>query len=468
MWKKTTILFIIFALLLMGASVPKANAVKKMYMEMSPNFTGTNAEYRFCFTIQKKLEYGQWIQLKFPKEIVFPSEKPDIPRPNPHCPDPYADALWDMENKTIRLAINMELNPAIEGYQDIQVTIPTSFHICNPEKSGSYVFAVRTEAEPDWVNSEPFEIVEGVPSAKMVSCLFKDGLDTVRIEEETYAWSRKITLQTALLPSSLTPEDTFYIHINDLKADIFDFSFRQWSSDSTENFEFKNHANHRLQFSLNSLDDKKIFSNPIFDGEEKKWNHPPVLNENEIYIDIYELAFFFGYKMQKEENQPVVIKNTKGRSFTIYPSTRQIHIKQATMYAYHYQLGHPTTYINTKFRVDLNFVIYKYLETVTWEKNEFEPHQWQIKCTGLDRYQKTWEFTFYRDTTPGKEHYKDVVLLNIHGKQVVWNTIVLDPLEEISPHVVNAQFLVPIVDFFKAVPLHIEEREDDKEVLVHF
>ena len=467
MWKKMTTLFIIFGLLLMGVSIPKASAVKKMYMEITPNYTGTNADYRFCFTIQKKLEYGQWIQLKFPKEIVFPSEKPDIPRPNPHCPDPYADAVWDMENKTIRLAINMELNPAIEGYQDIQVTIPTSFQICNPEKPGSYVFAVRTEAEPDWVNSEPFEIVKGVPSAKMVSCLFKDGLDTARIEEETYAWSRQETLHNDL-PSSLTPKDSFYIHLNDLKADIFDFSIRRWVSGNTKHFEIKNHANHQLQFSLDIVEDKSVFSNPIFDGEEKKWTHPPIMNESEIYIDIYELAFFFGYKMQREENQPVLIKNTRGRSFTIYPTTRQVHIKQASMYVYHYQLGHPTTYINTKFRVDLNFVLYKYLETLKWEKNEFEPNQWQIKCTGLDRYQKTWEFIFFRDTTPGNEHYKDVVLLSINGRQVVWNPIVLDASEEISPHVIDAQFLVPIIDFFKVVPLHTELREEEGEVYVRF
>lgn len=121
MWKKMTTLFIIFGLLLMGLSIPKASAVKKVYMEITPNYTGTNAEYRFCFTIQKKLEIRQWIQLKFPKEIVFPSEKPDIPRPNPHCPDPYADAVWDMENKTIRLAINMELNPAGKG---IEILLP--------------------------------------------------------------------------------------------------------------------------------------------------------------------------------------------------------------------------------------------------------------------------------------------------------------------------------------------------------
>ncbi|MDD4029568.1 MAG: hypothetical protein PHI40_06025 [Caldisericia bacterium] len=114
-----------------------------------------------------------------------------------------------------------------------------------------------------------------------------------------------------------------------MKADIFDFSIRGWVSDSAEHFEFKNHANHRLQFSLNSLDDKKIFSNPIFDGEEKKWTHRPILNESEIYIDIYELTFFFGYKMQKEDNQPVVIKNTRGRSFTLYLNFRSIHIQQA-------------------------------------------------------------------------------------------------------------------------------------------
>jgi hypothetical protein len=464
MWKKNIVLFIIFSFLSMTVIVPHANAVKKVYMEITPNFTGANAEYKFSFTIQKKLEVKQWIQLKFPKEIEFPSEIPDVPNPYPYCP---INVEWDMENKTIRFETHIELNPAVEGYQDIQVTIPTSFQICNPEKPGSYVFALRTEAEPDWVNSEPFEIVQGVPSAKMVSCLFKDGLNTARIQEETYAWSRQITLQNAP-PSSLTPKESFYICINDLQAEIFDFSFRQWSSDSIEHFEFKNHANHRLQFSLDSLKDKNKFSNPIFDGEEKKWTHPPILSENEIYIDIYELAFFFGYKMQKEDNQPVVIKNTRGRSFTLYPSTRQVHVKQATMYAYHYQLGHPSTYINTKFRVDLHFVLYKYLETLTWEKNEFEPDQWRIKCTGLDRYQKTWEFTFYRDTTPGKEHYKDVVLLTINGEQIEWNPIVLDPSEEISPYSIDAQFLVPIVDFFKAVSLDIEENEDEEGILIHF
>ena len=136
MWKKMTTLFIIFGLLLMGVSIPKASAVEKVYMEITPNYTGTNAEYRFCFTIQKKLKVRQWIQLKFPKDIVFPSEIPDVPNPYPYCP---INVEWDMENKTIRFESHIEIDPAVEGYRDIAVTIPTSFQICNPEKPGSYV-----------------------------------------------------------------------------------------------------------------------------------------------------------------------------------------------------------------------------------------------------------------------------------------------------------------------------------------
>ncbi len=54
-------------------------------------------------------------------------------------------------------------------------------------------------------------------------------------------------------------------------------------------------------FEIDLLEDHTKFSNPIFDDEEKKWTHPPIMNESEIYIDIYELAFFFGYKMQKKK-----------------------------------------------------------------------------------------------------------------------------------------------------------------------
>ena len=50
----------------------------------------------------------------------------------------------------------------------------------------------------------------------------------------------------------------------------------------------------------------------------------------------------------------------------------------------------------------------------------------------------------------------------------MWNPIVLDASEEISPHCIDAQFLVPIIDFFKVVPLHTELREEEGEVYVRF
>jgi hypothetical protein len=164
-------------------SSPQASyAIKNHWMEVIPRKVATGATYKFHFTIEKKLEVHDYIKLWWPVESTFPI----IPE------DPAARAkeltriiesmsiglspcsacqglpiIVDTPNeKSIQFNSHIALDPAIEGYSDITITVPDVVGIKNPAKPGNYVYRIANKVEPTPIPSAPVTIVEskiGVP-----------------------------------------------------------------------------------------------------------------------------------------------------------------------------------------------------------------------------------------------------------------------------------------------------------------
>jgi hypothetical protein len=119
-----------------------------------PRKVETGANYYFNLRLTKDLKYADWIKIKFPKEMNFPS--PDIPQGKGVELDYYEKIM------TVTLQSNLWLED--DGW--IRMTIPNVSGIKNPRKSGAYYFEFSTSAETEWQKSSSVLFVEsriGVP-----------------------------------------------------------------------------------------------------------------------------------------------------------------------------------------------------------------------------------------------------------------------------------------------------------------
>jgi hypothetical protein len=158
-------------------------AIKDHWMEVVPRKVATGATYKFHFSIEKKLEVHDWIKLWWPVESTFPKIPEDPAARNKELtriiesmsiglsPCSACQGLPIIVDtpteKSIQFNSHIALDPAIEGYRDITITVPDVVGIKNPEKPGSYVYRIANKVEPTPVPSTPVAIVEskiGVPT----------------------------------------------------------------------------------------------------------------------------------------------------------------------------------------------------------------------------------------------------------------------------------------------------------------
>ncbi len=220
------------------------SAITDHYMAVTPRKIGAGATYKFNFTIERKLEVHDWIKLWWPVEVTFPK-----------LPDPIAErAAYDAERKriiesmsiglspcsscqglpiitdtptekSIQFNSHIGLDPAIEGYKHITITVPDVVGIKNPEKPGDYTFRIATKVEPTPVPSAPFSFVEsrlghpeGIPVVEVTPPSFRspasykitfnvgeggwlkqgEGLIRLRFPEST-SFTRNVIAENAIL-----------------------------------------------------------------------------------------------------------------------------------------------------------------------------------------------------------------------------------------------------------------------------
>lgn len=158
-------------------------------MTIQPRKVATRATYRFNVTIEKRLKVHAAITLVWPPGTII---DPPIPEEEKKRKERLTQIIESMSiglspcsacqglpvieetpegGISLRFNTHIELNPEIEGYSDIVVTVPDTCGFVTPPNPAKYQWKFSTGAEPSFVSSEPFEIVEsaiGVPEGMPV------------------------------------------------------------------------------------------------------------------------------------------------------------------------------------------------------------------------------------------------------------------------------------------------------------
>ena len=148
-----------------------ASAIKNFYMSVQPRKVATRATYKFNVTIEKRLKVHEPITLVWPAGTII---DPPIPKDEKKRKERLTQIIESMSiglspcsacqglpkiestpDGGISLTFNthIELNPAIEGYSDIVVTVPDTCGFVTPPEPGEYVWKFSTGAEPSLVSS---------------------------------------------------------------------------------------------------------------------------------------------------------------------------------------------------------------------------------------------------------------------------------------------------------------------------
>jgi len=157
-------------------------AVDKVWMEVIPRRIGMKADYRFHFSMEKKLERKQWIAFRFPPGTTM---NPPIPLDEPARTErintlvnsisiglqggTHSLEILSDGSILLKLQIHISLDPVVLGSKDMQVTIPADAGFTNPSQPGEYIYKVATEAEPKFMESELFSFVESQIKTASVS-----------------------------------------------------------------------------------------------------------------------------------------------------------------------------------------------------------------------------------------------------------------------------------------------------------
>jgi hypothetical protein len=185
---KKRFLFLMIAISLLGSSflnIPYTTAIVDFHMIIQPRKIGVATTYKFVSTIEKKLIVHQYIKLGFPQGTII---DPPIPT-DPHdreerlkriiesmsiglSPCSACQGLPDIQYyedgsmKSLKFNTHIDLDPKVEGYSTIIVTVPDVCGFVTPIKPGQYIYKFSTQVEPTEVQTKA-ELVEsqiGVPS----------------------------------------------------------------------------------------------------------------------------------------------------------------------------------------------------------------------------------------------------------------------------------------------------------------
>lgn len=462
---------------------PQAKAITGVKVEAIPNIAGAPAVYKFHFSIEKKVETGDWIILYFPAEIEFPPPPdPDIippPRP-PGTPCPKKEPVFDYEKKTITFESYVSMDPAIEGYRDITATLPLDMGIRNPEKSGSYTFGIATKPEPEKAESDAVEITAPSDQRKIMSCEMKPGSRIVKINESNVSWAKQLELNSSLDLLSSAPSSAFYVSVGDI-ASAFD-AYPILSIDSknkTHHYQWIFRSNERVRFSFAEVGSlgREEFSPLYINGKELPWKHPPRMEKASssdqsqvLFIDIGSFLTSLACFTKVEAKGGVLhFADTFGKTYALDYWNSNLRIVQAgESYSYDYLLWSPVEIVNARMRMDLNFFVFHLLSLNAVEYYQYEPYQWEISHHCSDFRGKSWNFLLYYDSTPHKERLKDVIPLLIDEKLLQWNPIVLDSKNVLKRDIEHTQVLAPLRTFFEAMKARIEWNEAEEFVRVSF
>lgn len=418
-------------------STPKVHAITNCDVVVIPNIPGAMAEYVFYFSIEKKVEMYDYIKLHFPKDIIFPEQKPT---------PPGSDIMFDHEQKTIILRSNIALDPLIEGYRDIKLTLPRSLGIKNPPISGIYHFGVSTKNEPKETKSN--EVVISRNHTSILECKMIPGSTAVRITEASKPFQRSFAIHPPLLKKNLNSLSALYIPVEHF-GEYFNMSFYQNTSSNTEDvlYSWINRSNQRLQFRKNS----EGISPPLVNGIEKKWINPPFIfgtTSKGLYVDIHSMMKLFNYPFQSNEDTGYFsYRDPFGLEYLFNRKNLILEVKRINyQYDYDYQLLSPTKQINGDLHIDINFFIFHLWSTMEITKTSIETNEGyktELVYLGKDENNNNWKVFFSYLAGYEKITLEGVkVFLNDHELEIPKQ--ILECGDYLNPMLDHAQVLVSL------------------------
>lgn len=156
-------------------------AIQDIQVTVKPRRIAAKATYLIVLQLEKALEVHDWIKITWPKEAKLPPLPEDAAERNIELkriiesiyigtsPCSACQGLPEINyrDNSIKFNIHMELNPAIPGYEKVNLTVTDRVGIINPPEAGSYKLKISTAKEIESFSSYPFDIVEskiGVPT----------------------------------------------------------------------------------------------------------------------------------------------------------------------------------------------------------------------------------------------------------------------------------------------------------------
>ena len=171
------ILIIILSVLLIPALIYIGNVDannSKLEISVEPPIAGENASYLFRFVFNNSSGVHEWMHLSFPEGTSFPDLPEDKHEKNlilkKMTENIYIDSNpWDMTPSLPLLdpeffVIKFSNGIPFEAGAVHEIFIKKECGIKNPKTPGLYVFKVRNQKNVDWVESQPYEILDSVPN----------------------------------------------------------------------------------------------------------------------------------------------------------------------------------------------------------------------------------------------------------------------------------------------------------------
>lgn len=176
----------VFAILLLALALPECifppsvQAIHDFRVEVKPRRISTRASYTLYLKLDKALEVHDWIKIRFPEGTKLPelSTNPERRREELKrivesiyigtSPCSSCQGLPEVNyiENSIRFNVHLGLDPNIEGYETIKISVTDRVGIVNPDNPGWYQLSISTAKESTPVKSEAYEIVQsriGVP-----------------------------------------------------------------------------------------------------------------------------------------------------------------------------------------------------------------------------------------------------------------------------------------------------------------
>jgi hypothetical protein len=193
MLQKSKIYFLLLCFLgMLFLPLIPIEAIRDIQVVVKPRRIETRATYLITLKLDTALQVHDWIKVIWPKETKLPILPEDPIERNLElkriiesifigtspCSACQGYPEINYKENSIRFNIHLELNPAIHGYEKINITITDRVGIINPPKPGMYELKIATAKEQSSAKSIPYEIVEsrlGEPEGKPVVSVVPNG-----------------------------------------------------------------------------------------------------------------------------------------------------------------------------------------------------------------------------------------------------------------------------------------------------